>query len=231
MKNHPFTFRMLAAAALLAAAGNLAGCTTEELALENQYVPNSGSQQFPIIVEKGPTTLSIAGKSGTLAPGQINAVSGFARNAATSGASVTVSRPSAASPRLSHEVANLVAQQGVSSSRIHFTTYNGSAGGPVKVTYKAVQARTSPCGEWPADMTETTMNELNYNHGCAVQSNIAAMVANPNDFVTPRATDPASAASRVTAVQAANGTAGATTGSTSAASGGSSTASSSGITN
>jgi pilus assembly protein CpaD len=199
MNGYAKMFRKLTLASLLLASAALAGCTNEELALESEYVPNSGSEQFPIVVEKGPKTLSIAGKSQTLSPGQINAISSFARGARPN-SPVTVSRPSGSSGRLAHEIANLVAQQGVPANAIRMSSYAGSASGPVKITVTQLQARTSPCGEWPADMTDTKLNELNYNHGCAVQSNVAAMVANPEDFQTPEAVDPATAPSRVAAV-------------------------------
>jgi type IV pilus biogenesis protein CpaD/CtpE len=43
---------------------------------------------------------------------------------------------------------------------------------------------------WPEDLTDTYENDTYANFGCAQQSNLAAMVANPQDFVRPRAQTP-----------------------------------------
>jgi pilus assembly protein CpaD len=196
--------RTCATGATLAAALTLGGCAVDELEAEHVYVPNSGSEQFPIVVERGPSTLSLA-NTGSLTPGQINAVGHVARIAASSKAPVIVSRPAGASPRLAHEVANLLAQQGVPPQRIKLASHRGSSNGPLKLTVNKLHARTSPCGEWPEDLTHTRMNEPYYNFGCAVQSNVAAMVVDPEDFVTPTPTTPATAASRVLNIEAIDG--------------------------
>ncbi|WP_439572267.1 CpaD family pilus assembly lipoprotein [Phreatobacter sp.] len=62
-----------------------------------------------------------------------------------------------------------------------------------------------PCGQWPhdlgpADGTLSAMNHPHWNHGCATQHNLAAIVANPNDLLAPRAEQQADAARRQTAI-------------------------------
>jgi pilus assembly protein CpaD len=199
------TFRKLASASALCATIALAGCTMEERALEHEYVANSGAEQYPIEVVKGPVTLNVANKGASLTPSQINAISSFARKAG-SGTPVTVSRPSGASSRLSHEVANLVSQQGVPAHMVKMSYYHGAATGPVKISYSQARAKTAECGDWSRDLTETRLNELASNHGCAVQTNIAAMVADPYDFEAPSPVDAATAASRVSGIHAVDGT-------------------------
>lgn len=61
------------------------------------------------------------------------------------------------------------------------------------------------CGQWPhdlgpADPALSTMNHPHWNHGCATQHNLAAIVANPNDLLTPRSEQQADAARRQTAI-------------------------------
>ncbi len=199
------TLRTLATVGAAVASMALAGCTMEERALEHEYVANSGPEQYPIELSRGPVTLNVANKGASLTPSQINAISSFARKAGKD-TQVTVSGPSGASSRLAHEVANLISQQGVSAHMLKMSHYNGAAGGPVKVSYSQTRAKTAECGDWSRDMTETRMNELSTNHGCAVQSNIAAMVADPFDFETPTPVDPATAASRVSGIHATDGT-------------------------
>ncbi len=59
---------------------------------------------------------------------------------------------------------------------------------PIVVTKSGAHAKE--CGAWPEDMTQTSQNTPYENFGCSQQSNIAAMVANPQDLVKPRATAP-----------------------------------------
>ncbi|WP_368904698.1 CpaD family pilus assembly lipoprotein [Taklimakanibacter lacteus] len=66
---------------------------------------------------------------------------------------------------------------------------------PIIVTKTGAHAKR--CGTWPEDLTETADNEPYANFGCSQQNNIAAMVANPEDLVRPRATAPADAMRRV----------------------------------
>lgn len=66
---------------------------------------------------------------------------------------------------------------------------------PIIVTKSGAHAKR--CGAWPEDMTETADNQSYANFGCSQQNNIAAMVANPEDLVRPRATTPADAMRRV----------------------------------
>jgi type IV pilus biogenesis protein CpaD/CtpE len=78
------------------------------------------------------------------------------------------------------------------------TPYGGSKQHPIKV--QGGQASVENCGLWPEDLANTTSNEMAYNHGCAVQSNIAAMTAYPNDLVRMRRMGPKPAFNRVKAI-------------------------------
>ena len=70
----------------------------------------------------------------------------------------------------------------------------------VEVSYIRYAAQTPPCGDWSANAGDTTSNLPMPNMGCATQHNIAAMVADPRDFVSPHSTDPADAARRMQVV-------------------------------
>jgi hypothetical protein len=51
-------------------------------------------------------------------------------------------------------------------------------------------AARKPCGqEWP-DLANDESNHFSPNHGCAVNSNIAAMIANPNALTHPKPLGP-----------------------------------------
>jgi hypothetical protein len=58
--------------------------------------------------------------------------------------------------------------------------YGGSKLHPIKVVNgKAV---VENCGDWSENRADTTENDISASHGCAVQSNIAAMAAYPSDL-------------------------------------------------
>jgi Pilus biogenesis CpaD protein (pilus_cpaD) len=61
------------------------------------------------------------------------------------------------------------------------TPYGGSKLHPIKVANgKAV---VEDCGDWSNNAADTESNGMSPNHGCAVQSNIAAMAAYPDDLL------------------------------------------------
>jgi pilus assembly protein CpaD len=186
----------------------LAGCTVEEYVAESKYVPYSGAEQYPITVSRGPVSIDVSSTVGSLQPSQVNSIAAFARQASANGLSpVTVSKPSGGgkSSRVAYEVANLLAQQGVPARLIKINTYRASASSPVKVSFNKTFAKTKPCGDWSVDATNTRNNQWTPNHGCAVQSNLAAMLSNPNDINTPRTETPALGSTRVDAVDAVDG--------------------------
>jgi Pilus biogenesis CpaD protein (pilus_cpaD) len=62
--------------------------------------------------------------------------------------------------------------------------YGGSKQYPIKVANGT--ATVEECGDWSKNAADTETNEFSPNHGCAVQANIAAMAAYPNDLVNTR---------------------------------------------
>jgi len=186
---------------LMLAGLGLAGCAHDDLALDDAYTPLSPEERFPIQTARSPVTMDVDTAQGSLQPSQVNAVARFARQSTAGGASpVIIKRPAGggASARVAEEVAGLLLQQGVPRSMIRVGTYPAPASAPVHIAYLKSVAHTQPCDDWSVDATSTSKNLQMPNHGCAVQSNIAAMLANPNDIDTPRP---------VSANPAANGTA------------------------
>jgi type IV pilus biogenesis protein CpaD/CtpE len=76
--------------------------------------------------------------------------------------------------------------------------YGGSANHPIRVVNgKAV---VNKCGNWDQDLVETNSNLMNPNHGCAVQKNMAAMIAKPGHIKHPPKLGPRNSALDVEAV-------------------------------
>jgi pilus assembly protein CpaD len=68
----------------------------------------------------------------------------------------------------------------------------------VKVTYIRYQAHAAACGDWSVNLGYTSENKPSPNFGCATQHNLAAMVADPRDLVSPSTLEPSDARRRLT---------------------------------
>lgn len=85
------------------------------------------------------------------------------------------------------DVARRLSSLGVPEDRIMFGTQDepGSPGG-IKLTYIRYMAKTPDCGNWSSNLSKTYDNATSPNFGCATQKNIAAMIADPRDLVSPQ---------------------------------------------
>jgi pilus assembly protein CpaD len=202
----------------------IAGCVPQHATLDDAiHEPANPSEAYPITVAKGPQTLEVSTRQGSLQPSQINAVSAFVNSAMSAGVTpIHVLRPSGGgnSARVASEVVNLMAQAGVPRNRVMFGTYRAPASAPVRLSFISTYARTKKCGVWPEDITDYHSNNVMPNEGCAVQANIAAMTANPQTFIVPVTPSPVPGSQAASAVAALGG---GSTASSSASSGGSGT--------
>jgi pilus assembly protein CpaD len=209
---------------LLVISSSLAGCSAEDLAADDQYVPVAHYEQYPISVVKSPIKLEVSSKQGSLQPSQINAIAGFAHSAKNASASkISIKRPSSggASRQVASQTYKLLVQSGISPSMIVQGTYPGPARGPVQLSYLRTVAVTKECGDWSTNIADTSGNQSMPNFGCAIQNNIAAQVVNPEDFIVPEVTTPVLAQTRIPAATASV-TASGSTSSTSASGAGAS---------
>lgn len=186
----PHMASRLAALPLLAALA-LSGCGGFNGAQEAQF---DASYNHPISVTPDVPTLNIA-VSGTLSVQDRAAIATFAAAYKERGhGPLTVATPSgSANSTLAMnvlvEVRNQLAKAGVSASRIEYTPYRASSANgnaPILMSYKQFVAMASPCGDWSDELAYNPSNIPPKNFGCATQNNLAAMVADPADLVTPR---------------------------------------------
>jgi pilus assembly protein CpaD len=173
----------------------LAGCGQSSLngEIDDFYNPPMHYQRHPISVVKDTARIELVPHRGGLTRIERNEVARFAQSAlATASRSVGLSHPrNAGAAATAGEVRSILVGEGVPPYMIVTTAYNG--GGPVSLSFSRTVARTEPCGDWNDNLARTGDNEPFANFGCAHQQNIAAVVADPNDFVTPRAETPADA--------------------------------------
>jgi pilus assembly protein CpaD len=80
-----------------------------------------------------------------------------------------------------------LADRGVPRSRVLVgTRAPGDGDNRVELGFVGYGAHADRCGDWSENLSATGDNQPMPNFGCAVQSNIAAMVADPRDLVQPR---------------------------------------------
>jgi pilus assembly protein CpaD len=170
----------------------LAGCSSDLAEVDDYYRPAMHYERYPIEVAKGAVRLDVSTKRNRLTARQEDSVIRFAQQAVASGASqIEVRRPPGATGEsVADRVTELLVASGVPPAAIAHDDYSAGRGAPVIVTFDRKFAVTSECGDWSEDVAITGQNTTPVNFGCATQHNIAAVVANPEDFETPRTATP-----------------------------------------
>lgn len=196
--------------ALVLATSTLAGCKSleEPGAHVAGYTLIDPAQRHPIMVSQQPASMSLlipAGAPG-LSASQRAQVVDFLRHfrAGDAGNSkLLIAVPSGgpnevAAMRATGQLNGLIKEAGFADNAVQVRPYSGgrNASAPIRFAYMRYIAQGPHCGEWPTNLAREERN-LNYpNFGCAQQANLAAMIANPADLVTPRTMDPADAERR-----------------------------------
>ena len=70
------------------------------------------------------------------------------------------------------------------------------------LSYTHYVATASECGQWKGIAKTDRRNLISPNFGCSAQNNLAAMVADPRDLITPSEMGDADAMARIRAIQA-----------------------------
>ena len=200
MKRLPIVARALACASL---AAMLAGCKTAADREVTAGISHDYRLRHPIAVREGKQTLTVfIGESrGGLTPSQradVGALAAAWRREATGGFVIEVpfgAPNERAAASASREIRAVLSAAGVPQHSIEVRPYRTEDPvrlGTIRVNYPKMLAETGPCGLWPEDIGPTAnaayiRNRPHWNHGCAVQRNLAAQVDNPADLVQPRA--------------------------------------------
>lgn len=186
--------RTVAAIALTAAL--LAGCANSHSVVVGG-MPDDYRTNHPIVVGERTRTIDIpVGYSDRGANRvQVAALDGFMANYdASAKPPVTVMVPSGsanayAASAVAGDLVHRLRQGGIPDGRIIHQPYQAAEYGdqaPIRVGYATMTASTGPCGRWDDDLLNNAENKHYTNFGCSLQNNLAAQVANPSDFLTPR---------------------------------------------
>jgi pilus assembly protein CpaD len=157
-------------------------------------------QRFPITVQPRMMTLRLLyNGQPRLDENATGQVARFAQDYLSHGSgSLAVAVPSEYPGAADMVVAQLL-QLGVGRNQIMVGAAN--APGPsedIRITFIRYVAETAPCGDWSTNLGYTASNTTPPNFGCTTQHNIAAMVADPRDLLTPDSSGQADAQRRLT---------------------------------
>ncbi|HEY8565120.1 MAG TPA: CpaD family pilus assembly protein [Beijerinckiaceae bacterium] len=192
------------AAARLAAVGLAAGlsaCAADRAVTGSTY-PHDVPQRHPIVLAESARTLDVfVTSAGGLDPRQRDDVRAFAEEYRRYGQGALVAQaPAGTRHALSLHmtldgIRAALAAGGVPSAHLSVASYvpaDPMAAAPVRLSFQRLKAKVeSKCGLWPQDLGVSdagfnNRNETYWNFGCAMQTNVAAQVADPVDLVRGR---------------------------------------------
>lgn len=180
-------FRILAVGSVLMAGS----CSAVN---DGSTISEDGARNHPIAVEPSYRDLKVqyAGANGMSADDAAKFDAFVADYRAHGNGSLGISVPSGAGSRATITFfGERAALSGISRDKILVTTREaGNSDTRIDVSYIAYTAHTKACGDWSEDESFTIENHTSSNFGCAVQQNIAAMVADPRDLLGPGAMGP-----------------------------------------
>ena len=183
----PATRRMLAAA--LAPALLLGGCMgTENRGLESVHQP---------VVSRADFTFDVATAGDSLAVGEAARLSGWFDAVQLrygdriaiddpAGDGSGVQGPGVQGPGVQGDVARIAGARGLLLSSAPAISGTPVAPGTIRVIVSRMRADVPGCSDWSRDTSNEFESNTSSNHGCAINSNLAAMIANPEDLVRGR---------------------------------------------
>jgi pilus assembly protein CpaD len=155
------------------------------------------TQNHPILVSQQPETLKVSVPRGSqgLSPGQRADLISFARRSQASdvgNSRLVIAAPSGSSNETTaiqavREIGALLQDYGIPETAMSVEPFDaeGRTNPPIRVSFMRFVAEGPECGFWPTNLAREPRNLPYPNLGCAQQKNLAAMIANPADLVSP----------------------------------------------
>lgn len=164
---------------LIALASTLAACNTPDLADKGVAAVN-----VPVVTSAD-YVFDAAAPDGALAPGEADRLNGWFQGLGLGyGDSIYVDGAYADAAR--GQVAAIAGQYGMMVSAGAPVTAGAIVPGTVRVVVSRRRAEVPYCPNWSLPSSPNYDNRMMSNFGCGVNSNIAAMVANPEDLIHGR---------------------------------------------
>lgn len=154
----------------------LAGCTgTKNRGVESVHQP---------MVDRADYALDLGIAGDRLAPGEAQRLTGWLTGLRLSyGDRVAIDDPVSGAPGAHDEVAGVVARFGLLLAPQPPISTTSVGSGTVRVVVSRMQAFVPGCSDWSRDSSIDYEQHTSSNYGCAVNVNLAAMVASPQDLI------------------------------------------------
>jgi pilus assembly protein CpaD len=188
------------------------GCTTDYASSDPGF-PGDFQMRHPIVLTAAPARMDVYPVGGALDARTVANLRAFAvRYREFGSGEVVILTPGRGGwyATTVNKIRTVLARAGL-RGRIgtgSFFPSDSDSAAPIRVAFVGLKAEVrTPCGSWPEDLAsgsslEGWKNEPYANFGCATQSVIAAQVADPRDFVQPRALGPSDVGMRTRAIEA-----------------------------
>ncbi|WP_185680888.1 CpaD family pilus assembly protein [Parvibaculum sedimenti] len=197
--SHVLSFRIARHLLPVAIALSVTGCGGGFNGAEMAY--QEPEYRHPISVDRDVPTLSVPAprSKSALTDQERRDVASFAVAYKERGhGALTVSTPSGSANTTTAmnvlvDIRDTLSDKGVSTDAVNYTSYAASASSadaPIILSYNRYVAKPSACGDWSSDYADDPTNGSPPNFGCASQNNLAVLVADPGDLVTPRDSTP-----------------------------------------
>lgn len=181
---------------LIALGSALAGCQS----MDNPDVPAKGLAEVNIpVVTSADYVFDAAAPGGALAPGEGDRLNGWFQGLGL-GYGDTIYVDAGYAPGARAQVASIAGRYGMMVTAGAPVTAGAVQPGSVRVVVARRRASVPGCPNWRQPSQPDWDNKSMSNFGCGVNSNLAAMVANPEDLVHGR--EGASVTDSVTAIRA-----------------------------
>jgi len=145
--------------------------------------PNRGLESVhQPVVARTEYALDLDAQGGRLAPGEAARLDGWRRTVRV-GYGDRVAIDGAHAPGTDGDVGEVIARYGLLLADEAPVTAGEIAPGSVRVVVSRMRASVPGCPDWSRKLTNDFEGHTHSNFGCAVNANLAAMVANPADLV------------------------------------------------
>jgi len=164
---------------VLALSASLAGCTG------TAYSNRSLDSVHQPVVRNAIHQFDVAASSGELAPSEQSRLQGwFDAMGVRYGDRISIEDASVyGATSAQATVRSMVARRGLLVSDVVPVTTGAVPQGHLRVIITRASAFVPGCPDWSSKSSINTANATSANYGCATNSNLAAMVADPNDLI------------------------------------------------
>ena len=191
------------ALALLAGGFGLvtAGCGVTSLDRQDVAMGITPIEQYPLRTVARPQGILLAPRAGGLSENQSAALTEVAHDWRERGDGfILIEAPAGGGPdaaATAYAARQALETFGVPHADIDLIGYEGRADrAPIRVSFLGLEGHVEDCGRTWGDLTKSGTNQPSKTFGCAVNSNLAAMIVDPADINRARNSDPYDAGRR-----------------------------------